>query len=114
MEIVFGRAPESPSQWGGHVASENLKVEFSQDHCVSGEEVSRVSNMREGGGILTVDPQHLTHVECSGKAPLVNVAEKAETKRVAVASGRVLLGPRAFQLVAKNNIAKGDVLTVLI
>ncbi|KAL2603148.1 hypothetical protein R1flu_008771 [Riccia fluitans] len=111
MEIVFGQAPESPSQWGGHVASENLKVGFSPDHCVSSE-VSRESNMMEGGGILTVEPQHLTHVDCSGKASLVNVAEKAETKRVAVASGRVLLGPRAFQLVAENNIAKGDVLTV--
>lgn len=38
--------------------------------------------------------------------------QKADTTRVAVASARVLLGPVAFELVAANQIAKGDVLTV--
>lgn len=38
--------------------------------------------------------------------------QKADTARVAVASARVLLGPVAFELVAANQIAKGDVLTV--
>ncbi|KAL3692287.1 hypothetical protein R1sor_005938 [Riccia sorocarpa] len=112
MENVFGRPPESPSQWGGHVASENLKAGFSTNHYSPDEEDSRGLKVTEGVGILTVEPRHLTHVDGSGKASMVNVAEKAETKRVAVASGRVFLGPKAFELVAENNIAKGDVLTV--
>lgn len=43
---------------------------------------------------------------------MVNVASKADTRRVAIASGRVLLGQEAFELVNANSIAKGDVLTV--
>lgn len=54
----------------------------------------------------------LSHVDSAGKAAMVNVSTKTNTSRVAVASGRVLLGFDAFSLVAANNIAKGDVLTV--
>ncbi|WOK97245.1 hypothetical protein Cni_G05953 [Canna indica] len=43
---------------------------------------------------------------------MVDVSSKQESKRVAVASCRVLLGPKVFNLVASNQIAKGDVLTV--
>ena len=38
--------------------------------------------------------------------------QKRSTKRLAVASGRVLLGRNAFELVAANAIKKGDVLKV--
>ncbi|XP_002965500.2 uncharacterized protein LOC9655413 [Selaginella moellendorffii] len=54
----------------------------------------------------------LTHFDSSGKASMVDVSHKMDTKRNAVASGRVLLGPDVFHLVAANKIAKGDVLTV--
>ena len=40
------------------------------------------------------------------------LVQKASTQRSATASGRVLLGPQAFGLVAVNAIKKGDVLTV--
>ena len=40
------------------------------------------------------------------------LVQKQSTMRVAVASGRVLLGRAAFDLVAANAIKKGDVLTV--
>jgi cyclic pyranopterin monophosphate synthase len=54
----------------------------------------------------------LTHVDCSGQAKMVDVSPKHDTERVAIASCRVLLGQKAFNLVASNQIAKGDVLTV--
>ncbi|WOK97244.1 hypothetical protein Cni_G05952 [Canna indica] len=54
----------------------------------------------------------LTHVDSTGHAKMVDVSSKQESKRVAVASCRVLLGPKVFNLVASNQIAKGDVLTV--
>lgn len=57
-------------------------------------------------------PSGLSHVDSSGKAAMVNVAEKKVTNRMAIASGHVLLGRHAFTLVAANNISKGDVLTV--
>ncbi|XP_074592872.1 cyclic pyranopterin monophosphate synthase, mitochondrial [Curcuma longa] len=58
------------------------------------------------------DPARLSHVDSSGHAKMVDVSGKDESKRVAVASCRVLLGQKVFKLVASNQIAKGDVLTV--
>ena len=42
---------------------------------------------------------------------MVDVGGKSDTARVAIASGRVMLGKAAFELVKENKIAKGDVLT---
>lgn len=63
---------------------------------------------RAGGG----ETVKLSHVDASGSASMVDVSAKAATRRVAVATGRILLGADAFPLVAANQIAKGDVLTV--
>jgi cyclic pyranopterin phosphate synthase len=43
---------------------------------------------------------------------MVDVSEKAVTKRTAIATGIVSLGKTAFELVSQNQIKKGDVLTV--
>jgi cyclic pyranopterin phosphate synthase len=43
---------------------------------------------------------------------MVNVSMKSDTRRVAVASGRVHLGAHVFSLVTANSISKGDVPTV--
>jgi len=55
---------------------------------------------------------HLTHVDSEGNARMVNVNDKSDTIRRAKASGKIDLGQKAFELVAKNQIKKGDVLTV--
>jgi len=43
---------------------------------------------------------------------MVDVGEKPDTKRVAVAKGRVVMTSQTLELVRKNEIVKGDVLTV--
>lgn len=53
----------------------------------------------------------LTHVNPQGGVQMVDVTEKQSSVRTAVASGRVLLTPEAFDLVRENKIRKGDVLT---
>jgi len=58
------------------------------------------------------DSDTLTHVDTGGKAKMVDVADKATTVREAVARGIIYLGPKVFNLVKDNNIAKGDVMTV--
>lgn len=58
------------------------------------------------------EPTNLTHVDGSGHAKMVDVSSKVESKRAAIASCRVLLGQKVYNLVASNQIAKGDVLTV--
>ncbi len=54
----------------------------------------------------------MTPLDAQGQAHMVDVGEKPDTKRVAVAKGRVVMTPQTLELVRKNEIAKGDVLTV--
>ncbi|KAH9620828.1 hypothetical protein KSS87_015135 [Heliosperma pusillum] len=57
-------------------------------------------------------PGKLTHVGSQGKAQMVDVSPKVDTKRTAVASCKVILGKKVFDLVSANQLAKGDVLSV--
>ena len=43
----------------------------------------------------------LTHVDGAGRASMVDVGDKSETVRTAIASARVLLGKAAFDLVGR-------------
>ena len=43
---------------------------------------------------------------------MVDISDKTDTVRTAVAVGRVILGPEAFSQVSENTIQKGDVLAV--
>ena len=54
----------------------------------------------------------LTHFDASGRARMVDVGDKEETERVAVASGRVRMAPATATLVREGRAAKGDVLAV--
>lgn len=47
-----------------------------------------------------------------GKASMVDVGSKAETKRVAIARGFVQIDSVISKLIAENNVKKGDVLSV--
>ena len=53
-----------------------------------------------------------THFDQHGNARMVNVGEKAETRRQAVAAGRVLVNQNTFDLIRSGGVKKGDVLTV--
>lgn len=55
-------------------------------------------------------PSGLTHVDAAGRAAMVDVSLKPATRRVACATGRVVLGGAAFDAVRANAVAKGDVL----
>lgn len=54
----------------------------------------------------------LTHIDERGKARMVDVTAKAETERVAVAKGRVLMKRETLALILANEVKKGDVLGV--
>lgn len=54
----------------------------------------------------------LTHFDASGNAHMVDVGHKAETSRVAIAKGRVLMAPETMQLIQERGVKKGDVLAV--
>ncbi len=52
----------------------------------------------------------LTHVDEQGAARMVDVSGKADTARVAVARGSILLSPETIQLLRDEAVPKGDVL----
>ena len=54
----------------------------------------------------------LTHFDAQGQAHMVDVGAKAETHRVARASGRISMQPATFALIANGHAKKGDVIGV--
>jgi cyclic pyranopterin phosphate synthase len=60
----------------------------------------------------TQKPRKLTHFDAAGKAHMVDVGEKPETLRVAVATGAVEMARETAELVAAGRMGKGDVLGV--
>jgi cyclic pyranopterin phosphate synthase len=52
----------------------------------------------------------LSHVDESGRVRMVDVGQKPETQRRAVAEGAVRMSAEAFRLVATQAVKKGDVL----
>ena len=54
----------------------------------------------------------LSHVDEAGRARMVDVGDKPVTERTAVAEGAVRMSREAFDLIARNAVDKGDVLTV--
>lgn len=56
--------------------------------------------------------QDFTHFNDQGRARMVDVGEKPESVRTAVAAGRVLVNAATFALIKSGGMKKGDVLTV--
>lgn len=52
----------------------------------------------------------LTHIAADGAARMVDVSGKPESRRIAAASGRIVLQPATLALIASDRIAKGNVL----
>jgi cyclic pyranopterin phosphate synthase len=55
-------------------------------------------------------PGPLTHIGASGEAHMVDVGDKAETERVAVAEGRVVMQAATLATIRAGDAKKGDVL----
>ena len=53
-----------------------------------------------------------THFNEEGRAKMVDVGVKPESKRTAVAAGRVYVNKETFELIKTGGMKKGDVLTV--
>jgi len=54
----------------------------------------------------------LTHFDDSGQAHMVNVGNKPNTHRIAVASGRISMQAETLQMIAAGSHKKGDVLGI--
>jgi cyclic pyranopterin phosphate synthase len=57
-------------------------------------------------------PNKLTHIDNFGRAHMVDVGDKPETERLAIAQGEVLMKKETLALIRAGMMKKGDVLTV--
>ena len=53
-----------------------------------------------------------THFDSKGNAIMVDVSEKKDTLRVAVAKGSIFVGPEVLEAIVEDKVSKGDVLGV--
>lgn len=112
MESIFGEYPSSGlagSINNNHVAEEpqfrphGLASSITDDFIA--QESQRVPQKMNPNA-------RLTHVGGKGEAQMVDVSPKETSKRTAIASCKVILGKKVFDMVLANQMAKGDVLTV--
>jgi cyclic pyranopterin monophosphate synthase len=61
---------------------------------------------------VSEDTSKLTHIDASGRPRMVDVTEKPDTRREAVAGGLVRMAPSTFKRIKEGSIAKGNVLAV--
>ena len=54
----------------------------------------------------------LSHMDDQGRVQMVDVGDKMETDRLAVAKGRLTMRPETLHLIAEKGVPKGDVLAV--
>lgn len=52
----------------------------------------------------------LTHIDERGNAQMVDVSEKRETSRTAIATGKIYMQPETLQMVVDGKHKKGDVI----
>ncbi|KAA8520757.1 hypothetical protein F0562_014971 [Nyssa sinensis] len=93
MECVFGEPPPT-----SNASSINNQIMTQDSQFVSPE--------------IAENEFSLSHIGSRGEAQMVDVSPKVISKRVAVASCKVNLGKKVFDLVSANQMSKGDVLSV--
>jgi cyclic pyranopterin monophosphate synthase len=54
----------------------------------------------------------LTHFDSQGQAHMVDVGDKSDTKRIAIAQGSIQMLPATLQLILQGDAKKGDVLGI--
>jgi cyclic pyranopterin phosphate synthase len=53
----------------------------------------------------------LSHLDDSGNAQMVDVSDKPDTERIAIAKGEVVMKVETLELIHQSRLKKGDVLT---
>ncbi|MEJ2598182.1 MAG: cyclic pyranopterin monophosphate synthase MoaC [Anaerolineales bacterium] len=57
-------------------------------------------------------PEKLTHLDESGRARMVDVGQKPDTVRIAIAKGEIVMRRETLDLIRAGTLKKGDVLAV--
>ena len=96
------------------VAKRRVKWEWVRGHSGDplNEEADTLAHNEAVNRMTPSRTSTLTHVDDSGKAQMVDVGAKPETRRVAVARGSVLMRAETLEQIKRNGFEKGDVLGV--
>ena len=79
--------------------------------CFGLEDISPIADFIQER--MTVkNTNDFTHFNEEGRAKMVDVGEKPESRRTAIAAARVLVNKETFALIRSGGMKKGDVLTV--
>ena len=79
--------------------------------CFGLEDISPIADFIQER--MTVkNTNDFTHFNEEGRAKMVDVGEKPESRRTAIAAARVLINKETFTLIRSGGMKKGDVLTV--
>ncbi len=54
--------------------------------------------------------ENLTHLDSQGNAIMIDVSQKNETRRRAIACGRIFMNNKAYVAISEGTVLKGDVL----
>ena len=65
-----------------------------------------------GKAPAAAEPAGLTHVDQEGNARMVDVGDKPDSVRTAVATGTITMKPETLALILRGKVEKGDVFTV--
>lgn len=63
-------------------------------------------------GVSKVQAKELSHFNNEGRARMVDVGDKEDTRRMAIAQGEIIMQAETLKLIKGRKIAKGDVLAV--
>jgi indole-3-glycerol phosphate synthase len=108
--VPHGRVIVGESGIGGPADLDRLAVAGARCFLV-GESLMRAGDVAAATRRLLRLPD-LTHTDVEGRAHMVDVSDKAETDRVAIAGARVVMQPATLARIRAGEIAKGDVLAV--
>lgn len=61
---------------------------------------------------MSSDKQELTHFDTAGQAHMVDVGQKQESHRIAIAKGHIRLQAATLQIVSEGSAKKGDVIGI--
>lgn len=74
------------------------------------EQAATATTDAAAGPVRDARRDELTHVDAKGEVRMVDVSDKAETHRIAIAEGTILMHPETQAMVLQDRAKKGDVL----
>ena len=82
----------------------------SKDATSAGAQAATATTDAAANPVRDARRDELTHVNAKGEVRMVDVSDKAETHRIAIAEGTILMHPETQAMVLQDRAKKGDVL----